>query len=216
MNTSIRRMLAVGAAVTATLALAACSGGSDDSSEAAPTATPTTAAAADVSVEMANLVGPGCQAYATQVPTGKGSVEAMANDPVMTAAKNNPMLKKLTEAVSGKLNPDVNMVGTLNGNEYTVFAPVDSAFEQVPEKRLNKLKKDSKALVDVLTYHVVAGELEPGKVVGDQVTVEGKNLAVTGTGSEIKVNGANVICGGVKTANATVYLIDKVLDPADA
>jgi len=30
------------------------------------------------------------------------------------------------------------------------------------------------------------------------------------------VNGAKVICGGVKTANATVYLIDKVLSPADA
>lgn len=215
MNPSIRRMLAVGVALTATAALSACSSDGDDSSEAAPTATPTTAAA-NVSVEMASLVGPGCQAYATSVPTGKGSVEGMANDPVMTAAANNPMLKTLTQAASGKLNPDVDMVDTLNGKDYTVFAPVDTAFAEVSDKELNSLKKDSAALVKLLTYHVVAGELEPGKVVGKQVTVEGQSLEVTGSGNELKVNGANVICGGVKTANATVYLIDQVLDPAKA
>ncbi|RLK53614.1 fasciclin domain-containing protein, partial [Actinokineospora cianjurensis] len=36
---------------------------------------------------------------------------------------------------------------------------------------------------------------------------------VTGSGDNLKVNDANVICGGVKTANATVYLIDTVLIP---
>jgi uncharacterized surface protein with fasciclin (FAS1) repeats len=36
---------------------------------------------------------------------------------------------------------------------------------------------------------------------------------VTGSGDDLKVNGANVICGGVRTANATVYLIDQVLMP---
>ncbi len=44
--------------------------------------------------------------------------------------------------------------------------------------------------------------------------MQGKSLRVTGSGSTIKVNNANMICGGIKTANATVYLIDKVLDPS--
>ena len=52
----------------------------------------------------------------------------MAQDPVTVAASNNPMLKTLTQAVSGKLNPNVNLVDTLNGGEFTVFAPTDDAF----------------------------------------------------------------------------------------
>ncbi len=213
MNTSIRRTLTVGAALTVTAGLAACSGGSDDKSEATPTTVQTTAAA-NVSVAKYNLVGPGCAAYATQVPNGKGSIEGMTNDPLVTAASNNPMLKTLTQAVSGKLNPKVNLVDTLNGQPYTVFAPVDTAFAQLPAKRMNKLKKDADALTGLLTYHVVAGQLAPGKVIGTQLTVQGKSLRVTGSGSTIKVNNANMICGGIKTANATVYLIDKVLDPS--
>ena len=76
----------------------------------------------------ANLVGPGCEDYAKAVPDGAGSVAGMAEDPVAVAASNNPLLKTLTASVSGKLNPDVNLVDTLNGDEFTVFAPVDDAF----------------------------------------------------------------------------------------
>ena len=64
----------------------------------------------------ANLVGTGCAAYAEQVPTGPGSVAGMAADPVAVAASNNPMLTTLTQALSGQLNPNVNLVDTLNGN----------------------------------------------------------------------------------------------------
>ena len=63
---------------------------------------PTTSAMADPA---ANLVGTGCAAYAEQVPTGPGSVTGMAQDPVTVAASNNPMLKTLTQALSGQLNP---------------------------------------------------------------------------------------------------------------
>ena len=52
----------------------------------------------------ANLVGPGCAAYAAQVPSGAGSIQGMSQDPVAVAASNNPMLKTLVSAVSGKLN----------------------------------------------------------------------------------------------------------------
>ena len=56
----------------------------------------------------------------------------MAEDPVATAASNNPLLKTLVAAVSGQLNPKVNLVDTLNGEEFTVFAPVDDAFAALP------------------------------------------------------------------------------------
>ncbi|RJK97153.1 fasciclin domain-containing protein [Vallicoccus soli] len=159
------------------------------------------------------LVGPGCADYAAQVPTGAGSVEGMAQDPVATAASNNPLLTTLVSAVSGQLNPDVDLVDTLNGGEFTVFAPVDDAFAQVPPATLEALKTDSAALTEVLTYHVVPGRLSPEQVVGAQTTVQGQQVEVTGSGDMLKVGDADVVCGGVQTANATVYLIDGVLTP---
>lgn len=162
----------------------------------------------------ANLVGPGCADYASAVPDGAGSVAGMAQDPVATAASNNPLLKTLTAAVSGQLNPDVNLVDTLNGDEFTVFAPVDDAFAKIPAETIEGLKTDSETLTSILTYHVVPGQIAPDEIVGTHATVQGADLEVTGSGDELMVNDeAMVICGGVQTANATVYLIDTVLMP---
>ena len=161
----------------------------------------------------ANLVGSGCAAYAEQVPDGAGSIQGMSQDPVAVAASNNPMLKTLVAAVSGKLNPKVNLVDTLNGGEFTVFAPVDDAFGKIDAATIDKLKTDSDLLTKILTYHVVAGQIEPADIDGTHKTVEGQDLTVTGSGDSIMVNDAKVICGGVQTANATVYLVDSVLMP---
>ena len=161
----------------------------------------------------ADLVGPGCKAYAEQVPTGPGSVTGMSTEPVAVAAANNPLLTTLTSALSGKLNPDVNLVDTLNGGEFTVFAPVDEAFAKVPPATIDSLKTDAPALKSLLTYHVVPGQLSPDQVAGMHKTVQGESVEVTGSGNDLKVDGASVICGGVHTANATVYLIDQVLMP---
>ncbi len=160
-----------------------------------------------------NLVGPGCSAYAAQVPTGPGSVAGMAMSPVAVAASNNPLLTTLTAAVSGALNPNVNLVDTLNGGQFTVFAPTDAAFAKIDPATIEQLKTDSDLLTSILTYHVVSGQASPAQVVGTHKTVQGADLTVTGSGDHLQVNGANVVCGGVKTANATVYLIDTVLMP---
>ncbi|MFB1298648.1 fasciclin domain-containing protein [Mycobacterium sp. pW049] len=158
-------------------------------------------------------VGPGCAAYAQQVPEGPGSVQGMAMDPVATAASNNPMLTTLTKAVSGQLNPNVNLVDTLNGAEFTVFAPTDEAFAKIDPATLETLKTDSDLLTNILTYHVVPGQAAPEAVVGEHATVQGATVNVTGTPDHLMVNNASVVCGGVQTANATVYLIDTVLMP---
>ncbi|KUI25089.1 cell surface protein [Mycobacterium sp. IS-1742] len=161
----------------------------------------------------ASLVGPGCAAYAQQVPQGPGSVAGMAMDPVATAASNNPLLTTLTKAVSGQLNPQVNLVDTLNGGQFTVFAPTDEAFAKIDPATIERLKTDAPLLTSILTYHVVPGQAGPDAVVGTHKTVQGADVNVTGHGAELKVNDASVVCGGVKTANATVYLIDTVLMP---
>ena len=99
---------------------------------------------------------------------------------------------------------------------FTVFAPVNAAFDKLPAGTVDMLLKPEHktALRDILTYHVVPGKIQPTELEGTtQTTVQGADLEVTGSGQELKVNDANVICGGVQTANATVYLIDEVLMP---
>jgi uncharacterized surface protein with fasciclin (FAS1) repeats len=164
----------------------------------------------------AGLVGPGCAAYAQQVPTGPGSVSGMALAPVATAAANNPMLTTLTKVVSGQLNPQVNLVDTLNGGQFTVFAPTDAAFAKLDPATIDKLKTDAPLLTSILTYHVVPGQAAPDAVVGTHKTVQGADVTVTGMGGDLKVNDSSVMCGGMRTANATVYLIDTVLMPPSA
>jgi uncharacterized surface protein with fasciclin (FAS1) repeats len=201
---------AITLATVAVFGLAACS-------SSATTATPPkakhTASAPATANPAADLVGSGCAGYAKQVPNGAGSIVGMSQDPVAVAASNNPLLTTLVKAVSGKLNPKVNLVSTLDGSQFTVFAPVDSAFAKLPAATVTALEQPANAalLTSILTYHVLPGEILPADIDGTHTTVEGQTLTVTGSGNNIQVNGANVICGGVHTANATVYLIDTVL-----
>ena len=171
-------------------------------------------AAAPTASADTHLVGPGCAAYAEQVPTGPGSVAGMAASPLTVAASNNPLLTTLTAAVSGGLNPKVNLVDTLNGGEFTVFAPTDAAFAKLDAATVASLKTDPELLTSILTYHVVPGQASANQVVGTHKTVNGADLTVTSGGPDhFMVNDANVVCGGVQTTNATVYLIDSVLLP---
>ena len=161
----------------------------------------------------ADLVGPGCADYAAANPSGPASVEGMSQVPVAVAASNNPQLTTLTSALSGKLNPQVNLVDTLNNGQYTVFAPTDAAFAKLPAATVDQLKTNAPMLKSILTYHVVQGQLSPAKVIGNHPTLQGATDTVTGQGNSLTVNNASVVCGGVPTANATVYMIDTVLMP---
>lgn len=214
---TMKRIAATAAVVSALTMTAAC--GSDDSADSSSAGT--TSAAPDNGDSMkadpaADLVGAGCADYAKAVPDGAGSVQGMAEDPVATAASNNPLLKTLVASVSGKLNPKVNLVDTLNGGEFTVFAPVDDAFGKLPKETVEALgtPKGAQTLTSVLTYHVVEGQMSPDEIAGQTLkTVEGGDLQISGSGDSLKAQDANVICGGVRTANATVYLIDSVMMP---
>ncbi|MFC8384779.1 fasciclin domain-containing protein [Nocardia sp. NPDC056952] len=213
---SLPKTLVAALLLGSALGLSACS--DDDSSTTAATSSApmTTAPMTTGASAAADLVGPGCAEYAAQVPSGPGSVSGMAQEPVAVAASNNPMLTTLTSAVSGKLNPDVNLVDTLNGGQFTVFAPVDSAFAKIDPATIDSLKTDSATLTSILTYHVVPGQISPQSIAGTHKTVQGADVTVSGSGDTLKVGAANVICGGVRTANATVYMIDSVLMPPAA
>lgn len=230
MTTHRSALIAAGLAAATALAMSACSTetkekvesatssakGSASSAMSSATSAMTSATASPAAAAPGALVGAGCAGYAEKVPTGPGSVEGLAKDPVATAAGNSPVLTTLASALSGKLNPDVNLVETLNNGEFTVFAPTDDAFAKLAPATIETLKTDSKLLSSILTYHVVSGQADPSAVVGDHKTVQGESVEVTGSGDDLKVNDAGVVCGGIKTANATLYLIDTVLMPPAA
>jgi len=220
-------LTAAGVAAIAALTLSGCSTATKETASSMTDKASSVASSASSAVSSASSsvmampaagdpVGAGCAAYAAANPSGPGSVAGLAMDPVATAAGNSPVLTTLASALSGKLNPNVNLVDTLNNGQFTVFAPTDDAFAKIDPATIEKLKTDSALLTSILTYHVVSGQADPTQVVGEHTTVQGGSLKVTGSGNDLKVNDAGVVCGGIKTANATLYLIDTVLMPPAA
>ena len=205
------------------LVLAACSSdgedtnaaaASDDGTEMTTGTTGSSSSTADDAMAgdaATQTFGAACSAVPED---GAGSFDGMAQDPVATAASNNPVLSTLVQAVG-----EANLVDTLNGAEdITVFAPTNDAFAAVPTRTLDAAMADpSGLLTTVLTYHVVPGELTPDQLAGEHETLEGESITVEGSGDSFTVNGsASVVCGNVPTANATVYIIDGVLLPPSA
>ncbi|MEW1910091.1 fasciclin domain-containing protein [Kitasatospora sp. NPDC085895] len=152
--------------------------------------------------------GAGCAAVPSQ---GAGSFAGMAQDPVATAASNNPALSTLVAAVT-----KAGLVDTLNSAQnVTVFAPTNDAFAKIPKATLDAVLADKAKLTKILTYHVVPERLAPAALPGEHKTLEGGAVTVTGSGEDFTVNGnAKVVCGNVRTANATVHIVDTVLMPA--
>jgi uncharacterized surface protein with fasciclin (FAS1) repeats len=152
--------------------------------------------------------GPGC----SSVPkTGAGSFTGMATAPVATAASANPVLSTLVTAVK-----KAGLVDTLNAaNGITVFAPENAAFAKIPSATLNGVLANKPELTKVLTYHVVSGRYTPAQLAKGMTlkTLEGGTVTTAMSGGTYTVNGADVVCGNVQTANATVYIISSVLMP---
>lgn len=209
-----RAAVALTAAIVLPLALTACSSDSDDSaagstaSSAKASDKPSEPAAGDTT-PMNEPFGPACS---TVPKDGSGSFDGMAKDPVATAASNNPALSTLVTAVK-----KAGLVDTLNNAQnITVFAPTNDAFAKVPKADLDKLLADKAALTKVLTYHVVGQKLTPKQLEkGSFDTLEKSELTTSGADMAYTVNDSSkVVCGNVQTANATVYIVDTVLMPA--
>lgn len=136
----------------------------------------------------------------------------MAN--LVEVAAGNENFKTLVAAVTA-----AGLVDALAGEgPFTVFAPVDTAFQALPEGTVETLVKpeNKETLTGILTYHVVAGlvhasDLSDGQVV---TTLNGQTLAVSIQDGVVKINNATVIIPDVEASNGVVHAIDMVLMPA--
>jgi uncharacterized surface protein with fasciclin (FAS1) repeats len=214
-RTTLRRTGGIAAiALSLSMGLAACSeeepaatSGEETSSETAETPAEDGSTSGDMD-PAAQVFGPACG----QVPTdGEGSLTGMVDDPVATAASNNPLLSTLVTAVDA-----AGLVETLNtAPALTVFAPFNGAFEEIPAKDLNALLADKEALTSVLGHHVLTEQVAPEDLSGEFETFTGDTLTINGEGEQATIGDeeAAILCGNVPTANATVYVIDSVLMP---
>ncbi|MFB7506163.1 fasciclin domain-containing protein [Streptomyces broussonetiae] len=159
--------------------------------------------AQDASPSPSGTFGPGCSALAQKANTAKDKVvEAAAAYPQLSHLVSATVRAKLSGALDGKPN-------------VTIFAPNDQAFQQASASQLASLLSNQGQLKKVLTYHIVAKQITPDALAkGSFTTVEGGKLTTSGSGTEFKVNGkAKIVCGNIKAANATIYVIDAVLRP---
>ena len=205
------------AALALSAGLAACSSSGSGSTTSSSTTSSTPMATTSSPMASASAASMDFGSACSSVPSsGSGSFSGMAQDPVATAASNNPVLSTLVTAVKA-----AGLVDTLNSAQgITVFAPANAAFQKIPSATLTSVLANKAELTKILTYHVVSGRLTPDELAGTHKTLEGGSLTVAGSGESFTVTGgsasntANVVCGNVQTANATVYIIDTVMMPA--
>jgi uncharacterized surface protein with fasciclin (FAS1) repeats len=144
---------------------------------------------------------------------------------IVGVAASNKDFSTLVAAVKA-----AGLVDTLNGDgPFTVFAPVNAAFDKLPEGTVAELlKPESKAtLTAILTYHVVAGEFMATDVVkainannGKFAipTVQGSILTATISGENViltdaKGNKSKIIITDVAASNGVIHAIDSVVMP---
>ena len=204
---AIAMVLATGVVVAApSLAVA---GAGDDGS------TTTTSGGSDDSTPVATNGAPEGPFCASIPPEGEGSFAGMADDPVATAASNNPYLTTLTSAVQA-----AGLADTLNGEgPFTVFAPNNEAFAAIPPADLDGILANTEWLTTILLYHVVIGQSLSAAdlaAAGSVETAQGDELTfTTSEDGSLSINGgeATLTCSGITTLNATVHVIDTVLLP---
>jgi uncharacterized surface protein with fasciclin (FAS1) repeats len=141
---------------------------------------------------------------------GMGSLHGMAMDPVVTAAAHNPLLTTFAaDAKKAGLAAEFN-----SARGITVFAPENSAFANLHGNAMTMLESP-KELAVILKYHVVSGHVTPAELASgaNVATMQGEHLMLSKMGAVYEVNKADVICGNIATANATVYIINTVLTP---
>lgn len=205
-------------AIAAALAVSACS--------ASEPPAPTIDAAAAVDAAMpADAMAGDAMAAEPENPM-VGGVAMNAGDNIVTNSSAAPNLTTLVAAVKA-----AGLVETLQGaGPFTVFAPTNAAFDKLPAGTVESLLKPEMkdALTGVLTYHVVAGNLdaatlmqqiEAGGGKASLTTVQGTTLTATTAGmgdvtlTDARGGTSHVTTADVRQSNGVVHVIDGVLMP---
>lgn len=151
----------------------------------------------------------------TTMLTGGIGANAQATENIVEVASGNEDFSTLVAAVTA-----ADLAGTLTGpGPFTVLAPTNDAFAALPDGVVDALllPENKEELTQVLTYHVISGELDSTAVtaaVGTSVaTVEGSEVAISENDGNLFVNESQVIIPDVEATNGVIHAIDNVLIP---
>ena len=175
----------------------------------------------DISAKGGTVTVDGAKVVTTDIACSNGVIHVidsviLPNDKnIVEVAASNGSFNTLVAAVKA-----AGIVETLSGKgPFTVLAPTDAAFAKLPAGTLENLLKpeNKKALVEILTYHVVPGVA----AYSDQVvkmsevpTVLGSPVKVTVKDGKVMLGNATVAIADVETSNGVIHAIDTVLLPA--
>ena len=100
---------------------------------------------------------------------------------------------------------------------YTVFAPTDEAFNQLPEGTLEYLlqPENKEVLQRVLSYHVLPQEVTSSEISGGEVETLDGGLVTEITEEGVVVNNASVVTPDIEASNGVIHAVNRVLLPAD-
>ncbi|MFH5831058.1 fasciclin domain-containing protein [Halalkalibaculum sp. DA384] len=129
---------------------------------------------------------------------------------IVEQAESSDDLSTLVQAIS-----DAGLAGTLaSDGPFTVFAPTNAAFNALPEGTLSSLS--SEQLADILTFHVIPGEIMSGDLQARQTveTLLGEELLITSEGGMVTINGNAVVSSAdLQASNGVIHVVDGVLLP---
>ena len=138
---------------------------------------------------------------------------AMATKDIVDTAISAGSFKTLAAALGA-----AGLVETLKGEgPFTVFAQTDEAFTKLPAGTVASLLEPSnkQKLIDILTYHVVAGNVKAADVVklSSANTLNGQSITVKTKDGKVFIDHSTVIKADIETTNGTIHVIDIVLMP---
>jgi uncharacterized surface protein with fasciclin (FAS1) repeats len=167
-------------------------------------------ATARVPVASSRTFGAGC----AQLPRtgGAGARRGLPTLPVATALARVPLLSDLSRAIRlAGLTRLLNSAPAL-----TVFAPENAAFRALGSSNLQALFTTRSDLAPVVKFQIVAGRVRPAALYRQRVltTIAGTRIYPARAAPSYFVNNGWITCGNLKTANATVYIVNQVLIPA--
>ena len=157
--------------------------------------------------------------------TEYASTDEMSTDTAMDTQEPVTVIAAAEEAgqfttLIAALNA-AGLTQTLEGEgPYTIFAPTDAAFDQLPEGTLDELMKPENQgrLTEILTFHMIHGEVTAGDIASAQAdtekeSLEGEKLMIKVIDGKVEVNNATVTSTDIQAGNGVIHVIDTVLIP---
>ncbi len=151
----------------------------------------------------------------------KKEVDGIEVDGVIMSSKQD-----IIENVNKSSNLETSLValsaadltGTLKSvGPYTIFIPVNEAFNNLPEGMLEDLLRPERisSLTDLLTYHFIVGNYKAEELSDGMrlATVNSQQLSFSKIGADLFVNDAKVLHPNIESKNGTIFIIDSVLVP---